>query len=58
MANRSGVVTSVQIPHDLKMAAKAAAAAEGRTLTEVINAYLRRYVAARGVTATTPPGRP
>jgi uncharacterized protein (DUF1778 family) len=44
-------LTSVRIPPDVKAAAQRRAAAEGRTLTDVVVAYLRRY----GHKVTTPP---
>lgn len=47
MGVRKDPLTSVQIPTELKKAAQAAAAAEGRTLTDVINDGLRRYVKRR-----------
>lgn len=41
-------VTNFRIPKHIVQAAKAKAKAEGRTLTDVVVAYLRRY-------ASTPP---
>lgn len=38
--------SSIRIPEDVKKAAKARADAEGRTLTDVVVAHLRRYGAA------------
>ena len=37
-------VSNFRIPPDIARAAKEKAAAEGRTLTDVIVAYLRRYI--------------
>ena len=36
-------LSSLRIPQDIKGAAQRRAAAEGRTLTDVVVAYLRRY---------------
>lgn len=35
--------TSLRIPKDIKAAAQRKAAEEGRTLTDVVVAYLKRY---------------
>jgi excinuclease UvrABC nuclease subunit len=45
------LVQSVRIHHDLWRAARAKAKAEGRSLSDVLDAYLRRYV-------STPPRQP
>jgi antitoxin component of RelBE/YafQ-DinJ toxin-antitoxin module len=45
---------SIRVDTPLWEAAKAAAAAEGKTVTDVVNAALRRYVKSRGVTPPPP----
>jgi uncharacterized protein (DUF1778 family) len=44
--------SSLRIPTDVKEAAQRRAAAEGKTLTDVVVAYLRRY----GLTLAPPTG--
>lgn len=45
---------SVRVPDDLWEAVTAAAATEGRTVTDVITVALRRYVRAQRVSRTDP----
>jgi predicted transcriptional regulator len=47
---------SIRVDDELWNAVKATAAAEGRTVTDVVTSALRRYVKSRAVT-TTPPQR-